>query len=847
VTAQKDVNITITLDASGAIAGVKQFTGEVVKGVGKATKEVSGLENAIGAVGGALIFQKLKGAIKGAADQAAFATQNLSVLRDVVNALGKDGEAAVKAARDLSDAMLSEYDAAEGLRNLMASGLELPKAIELMETLKNSAAANRRASMSLAQQIISTTEGIRNNQAALTDNSGITKNASTIQLEYARSVDKTINQLSQQELALATANGFIKEGAVFMGTYEKQLGGYLGMQGRATKATRDLAIAFGEQLQPAMTTMYSLIARGTESLTGLTSTAGDLVPVLAAAAIAFPAVAAGIKAVTFAWNILKASALPALIASIVAGLVVWLTTTESGRRAWATFVNAIQAGVVAAKAYVVNLVRGFTTQFPVILELFELVKRGAGLMWGALKFAAEKIWDGIKWLGDNVKAVFGRIADWVGGIVKRVAKLFGIDTSEGDGLVNDVKDIYGNAGKAAVSAFGTEFDKRMAEFEANQANRKPITIPTAAAPPTTDAGVPAPDKKTLDEKKRLYAEAVKVAEQALFQETELTKRAIDERIDALRKAGIDEVTIRDAGLRTTLNFERGHFQWLEEQYDKTYTLAQLRQLLLTEVTKAQTEKRKQIHEDAAKTIAQTFQSQWDQERQRVYDQVKVWADAGLEYVDVWTSAGTKRVTVAEWVHARLAEIRKAQLKQEKEDAEKLKELWQGLGSAIDNGLQSTFEHIAFASDGLKVKLEDTAKSIYAAWLRELFNPMREQMAKMLAEMTRRSGFLGGLLAGVGGFFAGGPLGALVGLVGGMSNMAYNNMAGTPQSAQFGLGAQAAGAGALPGPLVYANNRFDLRGAAIFSPGDARHGFERIAREYILPALDVENERYEPGK
>ncbi|MEE9568368.1 MAG: hypothetical protein V3W37_03190 [Candidatus Binatia bacterium] len=262
-----DVNIVLSLDSEGAVKGVKNFGKEIETTSKRAESSIGGIESALIGVGAVIGLRELKNKIIGLADEAAFAHQSMKVLGDVTEAFGQSGEEAIGAAEDLADGMFSVFDAATSLRNLIASGLELPKAIELMETLKNSAAANRRASLTLAQQIISTTEGIRNQNSVLADNSGITKNVNRILIEYAQAHGTTVAKLDRFTQAQVIANGFIEEGAVFLGQYEAQMQGYIGAQGEATVAAQELRIEIGTQLHDAMTDLYGQFAGWTQDIT----------------------------------------------------------------------------------------------------------------------------------------------------------------------------------------------------------------------------------------------------------------------------------------------------------------------------------------------------------------------------------------------------------------------------------------------------------------------------------------------------------------------------------------------------------------------------------------------------
>jgi hypothetical protein len=119
------------------------------------------------------------------------------------------------------DGLLKATDASKALRNLLSTGIGMPKAIELMKTFRNSAAFNRQGMLEYGEAIVGATDGFKNMISRMVDNAGITKNLSNILEEQAIIMDKKVSKMTEYEKHLAIANGLIKEGNIFHGDADK--------------------------------------------------------------------------------------------------------------------------------------------------------------------------------------------------------------------------------------------------------------------------------------------------------------------------------------------------------------------------------------------------------------------------------------------------------------------------------------------------------------------------------------------------------------------------------------------------------------------------------------------------
>ncbi len=142
-----------------------------------------------------------------------------------VKAVVDFGAASVKAATDLKNAMIGLQSTAEGTgrsftqaqgfiedyisdglvpatnavtayKNLLARGYDTEQIEDVMRRLKDSAAFGRQASLSLGDAVQSATEGLKNENSILVDNSGVTKNVSQMWKEYAASIGVGVNSLT---------------------------------------------------------------------------------------------------------------------------------------------------------------------------------------------------------------------------------------------------------------------------------------------------------------------------------------------------------------------------------------------------------------------------------------------------------------------------------------------------------------------------------------------------------------------------------------------------------------------------------------------------------------------------
>lgn len=179
-------------------------------------------------------------------------------LSSVSNAFGVNSEEAKMAAQELaSDGLMTLSEASAGLKNLIATGFELPQAIELMKGFKDSAAFGRQGALDFGEAIVGATEGLKNGNPILVDNAGITKNLSVILEEAGYSQQDLMKATTDSSARTALFNGILEETAIFAGDADRATDTFTGTQSKLTTRTNELKVSLGLAIQQGLQPFYS--------------------------------------------------------------------------------------------------------------------------------------------------------------------------------------------------------------------------------------------------------------------------------------------------------------------------------------------------------------------------------------------------------------------------------------------------------------------------------------------------------------------------------------------------------------------------------------------------------------
>lgn len=161
------------------------------------------------------------------------------------------GRAMDEANKLAADGLLSVGDAAKSLQNLLSRGYNVDQAVTVITRLKDAAAFNRQANLSMSEAVVSATEGLKNENSVLVDNAGVTKNVAKMWEEYAKSIGTTRDKLSDSQKITAEYNGILKETEAQVGNAAKAAEGLTGSQTALDSNSNQLKVTIGTILEPA--------------------------------------------------------------------------------------------------------------------------------------------------------------------------------------------------------------------------------------------------------------------------------------------------------------------------------------------------------------------------------------------------------------------------------------------------------------------------------------------------------------------------------------------------------------------------------------------------------------------
>lgn len=191
-------------------------------------------------------------------------------LNSILTGQGKSFEQAKSFINDyISDGLVPLNNAVTAYKNLAARGYSSEQIEKTMTALKNSATFGRQSTYSLGEAVQTASEGLKNENSILVDNAGVTKNVAKMWEDYAKSIGKTTNQLTQQEKIQAEVNGILEEtkfqsndAAVYTSTYSGKLA-------MLSQAFTNMKTAIGNVIQPIAKLFIPIITSAVNAVTKL--------------------------------------------------------------------------------------------------------------------------------------------------------------------------------------------------------------------------------------------------------------------------------------------------------------------------------------------------------------------------------------------------------------------------------------------------------------------------------------------------------------------------------------------------------------------------------------------------
>lgn len=238
------IRIQTKIDQTGFNTGRKQIESGLI-GITKSLKTMAAAAGI--AFGIAAIVDFSKASIKAASDL----TNAMTGLRSIMEGQGRDFQHAQKFINDyISDGLVPATNAINAYKNLAMRGYDTTQIETVLESLKNSAAFGRQASLTMGEAIQTASEGLKNENSILVDNAGVTKNVSMMWADYAKSIGVGVGSLTKAQKIQAEVTGIMEETRFQMSDAAKVASTYSGQIMQLGFNFNNLKVAVGNALIP---------------------------------------------------------------------------------------------------------------------------------------------------------------------------------------------------------------------------------------------------------------------------------------------------------------------------------------------------------------------------------------------------------------------------------------------------------------------------------------------------------------------------------------------------------------------------------------------------------------------
>lgn len=216
-------------------------------------------------------------------------------LNSILTGQGKSFDKAKQFINDyISDGLVPLNNAVTAYKNLAARGYNSDQIQKTMIALKNSATFGRQSTYSLGEAVQTASEGLKNENSILVDNAGVTKNVAKMWEDYAKSIGKTTNNLTQQEKIQAEVNGILQEtkfqsndAAIYANTYSRKVA-------QLSQAFTTMKTAIGNAIQPIAKLFIPIITGAVNVVTRLFTALSGLLALFGLKADSVETVSSGI-------------------------------------------------------------------------------------------------------------------------------------------------------------------------------------------------------------------------------------------------------------------------------------------------------------------------------------------------------------------------------------------------------------------------------------------------------------------------------------------------------------------------------------------------------------------------
>ncbi|HXG84092.1 MAG TPA: hypothetical protein VNI84_08700 [Pyrinomonadaceae bacterium] len=315
-------------------------------------------------------FAQLPSAISGIIGDAVKLSENkINALKGLESAADSKGidrntaEESVKNLRLVKAGILDITDAATGYKNLISTGFNDDKAVQILERFSDAAAFGKQSALTFGEAISRAAEGVKNQNSNLVDNVGLTKNLSVILKERGFELEDLTDKTKKQAAIEALYQGIIAETAAQVGDADKLTTGYTGSVASLEQAYKQLFTAGGDLItqSPEMIAANKIQAEQIQGLTKDLTAQGSETQKTAQQWIVMWA---QIKVATFSGlSIIKnlVSAVFAALSGLVSGVFGTITAVFEGV---ASGIRFTLGNIVNGAIYSINQVIALTKKLP---------------------------------------------------------------------------------------------------------------------------------------------------------------------------------------------------------------------------------------------------------------------------------------------------------------------------------------------------------------------------------------------------------------------------------------------------------------------------------------------------
>ena len=216
-------------------------------------------------------------------------------LNSILTGQGKNFDQAKKFINEyVSDGLVPLNNAVASYKNLALRGYSSDQIQKTMNALKNSATFARQSTYSLGDAVQTATEGLKNENSVVVDNAGVTKNVAKMWEDYAKSIGKTTNNLTQAEKIQAEVNGILEETKFQSNDAAIYANTYAGKIAQLNSAFTNMKVAIGNVIQPIAKLFVPIITTAVNAVTKLFTALSGLLSLFGLKADSVETVSSGI-------------------------------------------------------------------------------------------------------------------------------------------------------------------------------------------------------------------------------------------------------------------------------------------------------------------------------------------------------------------------------------------------------------------------------------------------------------------------------------------------------------------------------------------------------------------------